>query len=53
MDTQIGLLGEKYSLALIENSAFNAYNSATTNLMQYLTNVNSHVFFGYIFIFVR
>ena len=32
-DTQIGLLGEKYSLALIENSAFNAYNSAITNLM--------------------
>jgi hypothetical protein len=44
-DTQIGLLGKKYSLALIENSAFKAYDSAITNLiMLYLTNVNSHYF---------
>ena len=42
--TDIGLLGEKYSLALIENSAFDAYNSILTNLMVYLTNVNSHDF---------
>ena len=44
-DTQIGLLGEKYSLlALTETSAFDAYNSALTNLMLYLTTVNSHDF---------
>ena len=44
-DTQIGLLGEKYSLALIEISAFKAYDSAITNLiMLYLTNANSHDF---------
>ena len=44
-DTQIDLLGEKYSLALIvENSAFDAYDSILTNLVLYLTNVNSHDF---------
>ena len=42
--TDIDLLGEKYSLALIENSAFYAYNSILTNLMLYLTNVDSHDF---------
>ena len=36
-DTQIGLLGGKYPLALAENSAF-------ANLMLYLTTVNSHDF---------
>ena len=40
-DMQIDLLGEKYSLALIENSAFDAYDSILTNLVLYLTNVNS------------
>ena len=46
-DTQIGLLGEKYSLApLVENSAVDAYDSILTNLMLYLTYyVNSHDFF--------
>ena len=44
-DTQIGLLDEKYSLALVENSAVDAYDSILTNLMLYLTNVNSHDFF--------
>ena len=43
-DMQIDLLGEKYSLALIENSAFDAYNSILTNLILYLTNVDSHDF---------
>jgi hypothetical protein len=46
MDTQIGLLGEKYSLALDDGSAFNSYNLMLTNLLLYLmTNVNSHDFF--------
>jgi hypothetical protein len=44
VDTQIGLLGEEYSLALAENSAFDAQNSAISNLILYLTNVNSHDF---------
>jgi Na+/serine symporter len=44
VDTQIGLLGEKYSLALARNFAINAQNSAITILMLYLTNVNSHDF---------
>ena len=45
-DTQIGLLGEKYSLApLVENSAVDDYDSILTNLMLYLTYVNSHDFF--------
>ena len=39
MDTQIGLLGEKYSLALDDGSAFNSYNLMLTNLLLYLTNV--------------
>ena len=43
-DTQIGLLDEKDSLAVIENSTFDAYNSILTNLMLYLINVNSHDF---------
>jgi hypothetical protein len=38
MDTQIGLLGEKYSLlALDDGSAFNSYNLMLTNLLLYLT----------------
>ncbi len=45
MDTQIGLLGEKYSLALDDGSAFNSYDLMLTNLLLYLTNVNSHDFF--------
>jgi hypothetical protein len=45
MDTQIGLLGEKYSLALDDGSAFDSYNLMLTNLLLYLTNVNSHDFF--------
>jgi hypothetical protein len=45
MDTQIGLLGEKYSLALDDGSAFNSYNLMLINLLLYLTNVNSHDFF--------
>ena len=45
MDTQIGLLGEKYSLALDDGSAFNSYNLMLTNLLLYLTNINSHDFF--------
>ena len=45
MDTQIGLLGEKYSLALDDGSAFNSYNLMLTNLLLYLTNVISHDFF--------
>ena len=45
MGTQIGLLGGEYSLALNEDSAFDAYNNVLTNLMLYLTNVNSHDFF--------
>jgi hypothetical protein len=45
MDTQIGLLGEKYSLALDDGSAFNSYNLMLTNLLLYLANVISHDFF--------
>jgi hypothetical protein len=46
MDTQIGLLGKKYSLALDDDgSAFNSYNLMLTNLLLYLTNVISHDFF--------
>ena len=45
MDTQIGLLGEKCSLALDDGSAFNSYNLMLTNLLLYLTNVISHDFF--------
>jgi hypothetical protein len=45
MDTQIGLLGGKYSLALDDGAAFNSYNLMLTNLLLYLTNVNSHDFF--------
>ena len=45
MDTQIGLLGEKYSPALDDGSAFNSYNLMLTNLLLYLTYVNSHNFF--------
>ncbi len=46
MDTQIGLLGEKYSLALDDDgSAFNSYDLMLTNLLLYLTNVISHDFF--------
>ncbi len=45
MDTQIGLLGRKYSLALARNFVIDIQNSAITNLMLYLTNVNSHDFF--------
>ena len=45
MDTQIGLLGEKYSLALDDGSAFNSYDLMLTNLLLYLANVNSHDFF--------
>jgi hypothetical protein len=45
MDTQIGRLGEKYSLALDDGSAFNSYNLTLTNLLLYLTNVISHFFF--------
>ena len=45
MDTQIGLLGEKYPLALNDGSAFNSYNLMLTNLLLYLTNVNSYDFF--------
>ncbi len=37
-------LGGKYSLALAENSAVDAYNLMLTNLMLYLTNVSSHDF---------
>ena len=44
-DTQIGLLGEKYSLALDDGSAFNSYNLMLTNLLLYLANVISHHFF--------
>ncbi len=44
-DTQIGLLGGSYSLALDDSSAFNSYNLMLTNLLLYLTNVNSHDFF--------
>jgi hypothetical protein len=48
MDTQIGLLGEKYSLALDNGSAFNSYNLMLTNLLLYLTNnVISNDFFIY------
>ena len=45
MDTQIGLLGEKYSMALDDGSAFNSYNLMLTKLLQYLANVISHDFF--------
>ena len=45
MDTQIGLLGEKYSLALDDGSAFNSYDLMLTNLLLYLTYVISHDFF--------
>jgi hypothetical protein len=45
MDTQISLLGEKYSLALDDGSAFNSYNLMLTNLLLCLTNVISHDFF--------
>ena len=45
MDTQIGLLGEKYSLALDDGSAFIFYNLMLTNLLLYLTNIISHDFF--------
>ena len=45
MDTQIGLLDEKYSLALDDGSAFNSYNLMLTNLLLYLTNLISHDFF--------
>ena len=45
MDMQNGLLGEKYSLALDDGSAFNSYNLKLTNLLLYLTNVISHDFF--------
>ena len=41
----MGLLSEKYSLALDVGSAFNSYNLMLTNLLLYLTNVNSHDFF--------
>ena len=44
-DTQIGLLGEKYSLALGDGSAFNSYNLMPTYLLLYLSNVISHDFF--------
>ena len=44
-DTQIGLLDEKYSLALDDGSAFNPYNLMLTNLLLYLTNLISHDFF--------
>ena len=44
-DTQIGLLGGKYSLALVENSTVDAYNLMLTNLTLYLTNVSSQDFF--------
>ena len=45
MGMQIGLLGEKYSLALDDGSAFHSYNLMLTNLLLYLTNINSHDFF--------
>jgi hypothetical protein len=45
MDTQIGLLGEKYSLALDDGSAFNSYNLMLTNLLLYLTNDVLHDLF--------
>ena len=45
MNTQIGLLGGKYSLALDDGSAFNSYNLMLTNLLLYLTNVNLYDFF--------
>jgi hypothetical protein len=45
MDTQIGLLGGKYSLALDDGSAFNSYNLMLTILLLYLANVISHDFF--------
>ncbi len=45
MDTQIGLLGEKYSLALDDGSASKSYNLMLTNLLPYLTYVISHDFF--------
>ena len=47
MDTQIGLLGGKYSLALDDGSALNSYNLMLTNLLLYLTNVISHDFFNH------
>ncbi len=42
---QIGLLGEKYSMALDDGSALNTYNLMLTNLLLYLANVISHDFF--------
>ena len=53
MDTQIGLLGEKYSLALDDGSAFNSYNLMLTNLLLYLTNVISHYFFIHFYTFFQ
>ena len=44
-DTQIGLLGGKYSMAPALNLLSDAHSLTITNLMLYLTNVNSHDFF--------
>ncbi len=41
----MGLLGEKYTLALGDGSAFSSYNLLLTNLLLYLANVISHEFF--------